>query len=92
MEVLADFPNATPYIPFEYLFDLIPALQARAFSIASSQQVCIASSQQVHIHVYNSLITAGMEHCCLNPYYVLARYLKKTGRFYLNMLIKGDTN
>lgn len=45
-EVLADFPFAASKIPFSYLFDLIPPLQPRAFSIASCQQ---AHSDQVQI-------------------------------------------
>jgi len=36
LEVLQDFPSASAKIPFEYLFDLIPPIQPRAFSIASS--------------------------------------------------------
>jgi len=40
VEVLADFiPLGNLNIPLEYLFDLIPPLQARAFSIASSASV-----------------------------------------------------
>lgn len=39
LEVLQDFRHTTPNIPFEYLFDLIPHLQPRAFSIASSQRI-----------------------------------------------------
>lgn len=35
-EVLQDFPSACANIPFKYLFDLIPPIQPRAFSIASS--------------------------------------------------------
>lgn len=38
LEVLSDFPTATAAVPFPYLFDLIPALQPRAFSIASSME------------------------------------------------------
>ena len=37
--VLQDFPSASANIPFEYLFDLIPPIQPRAFSIASSLKV-----------------------------------------------------
>lgn len=37
LEILGDFPHTTPYIPINYLFDLIQPLQPRAFSIASSQ-------------------------------------------------------
>ena len=40
-QVLVDFPHTTPNIPISYLFDLIPPLQPRAFSIASSQKVSI---------------------------------------------------
>lgn len=37
LEVMRDFPGATSNIRFEYLFDMIPRLRPRAFSIASSQ-------------------------------------------------------
>ena len=40
-QVLSDFPSARAGLPFEYLFDLIPPIQPRAFSIASSLKVCI---------------------------------------------------
>lgn len=36
LEVLQDFPNSTPHIPLDYLFDLIPCIRSRSFSIASS--------------------------------------------------------
>ena len=39
LEVLQDFPAVSSRIPFHYLFDLIPAIQPRAFSIASSLKV-----------------------------------------------------
>ncbi len=39
LQVLADFPHATSIIPLDYLFDLIPPLKPRAFSIASSLDV-----------------------------------------------------
>lgn len=38
LEVLQDFPHTSANIPFEYLFDVIPQLQPRSFSIASSLQ------------------------------------------------------
>ncbi|XP_066952117.1 NADPH-dependent diflavin oxidoreductase 1 isoform X2 [Macrobrachium rosenbergii] len=37
MEVLADFPHTKKNIPFEYLFDLIPPIRPRPYSIASSR-------------------------------------------------------
>jgi len=37
LEVLYDFRHTTPNIPFQYLFDLIPQVKPRSFSIASSQ-------------------------------------------------------
>lgn len=40
LEVMKDFPGATAHIPIDYLFDMIPALRSRAFSIASCQMVC----------------------------------------------------
>ncbi|XP_022327985.2 NADPH-dependent diflavin oxidoreductase 1-like [Crassostrea virginica] len=39
LEVLQDFPHTSSVLPFEYFFDVIPQLQPRAFSIASSQVV-----------------------------------------------------
>ncbi|ESO92772.1 hypothetical protein LOTGIDRAFT_216443 [Lottia gigantea] len=46
LEVLQDFPQTCPRIPFDYLFDLIPPLKPRAFSIASSQK---AYPDEIHI-------------------------------------------
>ncbi|XP_070532421.1 NADPH-dependent diflavin oxidoreductase 1-like [Ptychodera flava] len=48
LEVLQDFPHVSSAIPFKYLFDLIPPLQPRAFSIASSLQAC---PNEIHILV-----------------------------------------
>ena len=36
LEVLQDFPHVSSTLPFEFLFDVIPPIQPRAFSIASS--------------------------------------------------------
>jgi sulfite reductase alpha subunit-like flavoprotein len=38
-EVLSDFYTVAETVPFEYLFDVLPALQPRAFSIASSMEM-----------------------------------------------------
>ena len=38
-QVLQDFPDATSHVTLDYLFDLMPVLQPRAFSIASAQKV-----------------------------------------------------
>ena len=38
LEVLYDFRHTTPNIPEHYLFDLIPPVKPRSFSIASSQR------------------------------------------------------
>ncbi|XP_071115588.1 NADPH-dependent diflavin oxidoreductase 1-like [Haliotis cracherodii] len=48
LEVLQDFPQTSSQIKFEYLLDLIPPLQPRAFSIASSQQ---AMPNEIHMLV-----------------------------------------
>lgn len=36
LEVMSDFPFTTPYVPIDYLFDLIPSISPRSYSIASS--------------------------------------------------------
>ena len=41
LQVLQDFPHSTSNLSFQYIFDLIPILQPRAFSIASSMQVSL---------------------------------------------------
>ncbi|XP_074640456.1 NADPH-dependent diflavin oxidoreductase 1-like [Tubulanus polymorphus] len=45
LEVLDDFPCAVKNLKIDYLFDLIPALQPRAFSIASAIQANEAEIQ-----------------------------------------------
>ena len=39
LEVLYDFHKSAAQVPVEYMFDLIPAIKPRAFSIASSSKV-----------------------------------------------------
>ncbi|XP_076454641.1 NADPH-dependent diflavin oxidoreductase 1-like [Babylonia areolata] len=46
LEVMQDFHQTSKRVPLDYLFDLIPPLQPRAFSIASSPQ---AHPREVHI-------------------------------------------
>ena len=62
MEVLQDFPVATANVPFQYLFDLIPILQPRAFSIASSMQV----STPARIYNDKYLTRTSCIHTCRN--------------------------
>ena len=38
-QVFEDFPHTALAVPFQYYFDLIPDIQPRAFSIASSPTV-----------------------------------------------------
>eukprot|EP00061_Rhincodon_typus_P018677 g47945.t1 len=45
-KILYDFPHTTSAIPVDYLFDLIPEIRPRAFSIASSQ---LAYPSQIQI-------------------------------------------
>ncbi|XP_078604811.1 NADPH-dependent diflavin oxidoreductase 1-like isoform X1 [Branchiostoma floridae x Branchiostoma japonicum] len=46
LEVLQDFPHVINTIPVDYLFDLVPPIQPRAFSIASSLK---AHPNEVHV-------------------------------------------
>ena len=52
LEVLADFPHTNKRIPFEYLFDLIPAIKPRDYSIASSM-VAYPGKLQILVAVVN---------------------------------------
>lgn len=48
LEVLLDFPNTVRNIKLEYLFDLIPPIKPRSFSIASS---CNVHPNEIHLIV-----------------------------------------
>ena len=48
LEVLLDFPNTVKNIKFEYIFDLIPPIKPRSFSIASAS---IAHKNEIHLIV-----------------------------------------
>jgi len=48
LETLMDFPNTVGNIKFEYLFDLIPPIKPRSFSIASSLR---AHPNEIHLLV-----------------------------------------
>lgn len=45
LEVLYDFPHTQNNIPFEYLFELIPMIKPRAYSIASSSAMYPGKAQ-----------------------------------------------
>ncbi|XP_052788058.1 NADPH-dependent diflavin oxidoreductase 1-like [Mya arenaria] len=65
LEVLHDFPKTSPNIPFQYLFDMIPVLQPRSFSIASSIK---AHPGEIHLLVavvkYKTRIQAPRQGVC----------------------------
>ncbi|XP_032905224.1 NADPH-dependent diflavin oxidoreductase 1 isoform X2 [Amblyraja radiata] len=51
LEVLFDFSRTTAAVPVDYLFDLIPEIRPRAFSIASSQL-----AQPKHIQILMAVV------------------------------------
>ncbi len=58
LQVLQDFPSSTANLPFQYMIDLIPMLQPRAFSIASSMQVNSAYTPLTpHTHTHTQAHT-----------------------------------
>ncbi|XP_071820437.1 NADPH-dependent diflavin oxidoreductase 1-like isoform X2 [Apostichopus japonicus] len=67
LEVLQDFPHVSSTIPLQYLFDLIPPIQPRAFSIASSPK---AHPGELHILMavvkYQTKIVKPREGLCSN--------------------------
>ncbi|KAK3868276.1 hypothetical protein Pcinc_026317 [Petrolisthes cinctipes] len=52
LEVLADFPHTRQNIPFEYIFDLVPSIRARPYSIASSS-LALPKKAQILVAVVN---------------------------------------
>ncbi|XP_045108842.1 NADPH-dependent diflavin oxidoreductase 1-like [Portunus trituberculatus] len=52
MEVLADFPHTRENIPLDYLFDLIPSIKPRPYSIASSS-LAMPNRTQLLVAVVN---------------------------------------
>ncbi|XP_042203496.1 NADPH-dependent diflavin oxidoreductase 1-like isoform X1 [Homarus americanus] len=52
MEVLADFPHTRHNIPLEYLFDLLPSIKPRSYSIASSS-LALPNIAQLLVAVVN---------------------------------------
>ncbi|XP_063222983.1 NADPH-dependent diflavin oxidoreductase 1 isoform X3 [Bacillus rossius redtenbacheri] len=65
LEVLADFPHATPNIPIQYWFELLRPIRPRPFSIASSP---LAHKGEVHVLVavvkyYTQLVAPRLGLC-----------------------------
>lgn len=52
-KVFQDFPNAASNIPMEYLFDLIPGMKPRAFSIASAHVVSVFRQDESRPSIFN---------------------------------------
>lgn len=71
LEVLADFPSARP--PLDRLLQLIPRIQPRAFSIASSPlahpnrlQLCVAvvKFRTPYKRSAEAVVVTGITYCC----------------------------
>ncbi|KAF8782796.1 NADPH-dependent diflavin oxidoreductase 1-like [Argiope bruennichi] len=82
LEVLKDFPHTTPHVPFDYLFDMIPSIRPRSFSIASALKT---HPQEFHLLVavvqYKTRLMKSRQGLCSNwlaklklgtiiPYYI----------------------
>ncbi|XP_069940064.1 NADPH-dependent diflavin oxidoreductase 1 isoform X1 [Cherax quadricarinatus] len=67
MEVLDDFPHTKNNIPFDYLFDLVPAIKARSYSIASSS-LAIPNKVQLLVAVvqYQTILKRPRLGLCTN--------------------------
>ena len=101
-QVLHDFPHATSNIRPEYLFDMIGPLRPRAFSIASSQKVCVCVFSfcrytrhtmmhcNVHLHTFQSWHVAILL-CRTKPKWKTNRKkeLKKTTCMQLSFRLLG---
>lgn len=67
LEVMLDFPNTTPHVPFEYVFDLIPAISGRPYSIASSPLVSPSSIDVLYAVIkYNTRLRKPRLGLCTN--------------------------
>ncbi|XP_015782037.1 NADPH-dependent diflavin oxidoreductase 1 [Tetranychus urticae] len=77
LEVLQDFPHTASKIPLNYLFDLIPGIRPRAFSIASSMKMY---PNEIHLLVavvkFKTKLRSPRTGLCSN---------------YLAQLVKGDS-
>lgn len=67
LEVLADFPHTRDNIPFEYIFDLIPSIRARPYSIASSS-LAMPKKAQILVAVvkYHTVLKRARLGLCTN--------------------------
>ncbi|XP_045611937.1 NADPH-dependent diflavin oxidoreductase 1 isoform X1 [Procambarus clarkii] len=67
MEVLADFPHTKNNIPLDYLFDLIPPIKPRSYSIASSN-LAIPNRVQLLVAVvqYHTILKRPRLGLCTN--------------------------
>jgi sulfite reductase alpha subunit-like flavoprotein len=66
LEVFEDFPETTKLIPPQYLFDLIPVIKPRAFSIASSPYFHTLVDILVAVVDYQTKIQAKRKGLCSN--------------------------
>lgn len=67
MEALADFPHTNRNIPLDYLFDLIPPIKPRPYSIASSSTAMPTRTQLlVAVVHYNTILRRPRVGLCTN--------------------------
>lgn len=67
LEVMKDFPHTTPYVPFDYFFDIIPCIRPRKFSIASASS-CYPNEFHLAVAVvdYTTRLTKPRRGLCSN--------------------------